>query len=218
MVNGKRIKSEVTSPVQGYILQRFINTGDSINAMGENQPATPLFTVADMHDLIFRGSVDEAYAAQIKIGAPAIITIAALPNIKIAGQITSVALQSDQENQVSSASKDAANASANSPFNVGFQIEIGKLKIPKHLRLLSGYSATATITLKTATHVLIIPSRVLMDHHHQMAVRLYEGPRQKTKIVPVTLGITQADQVVVTHGLSEQDRIIDISALPTDSD
>ena len=142
-LNGKLVKSEVTSLVDGYIiLQRLINEGDAINSTGGNQTATPLFIVADMHDLIFQGAVDERFATRVKLNQTATITIAALPDVKITGQITAIALQSDQQNSKSNtnAKPSSGSGSDTSPFNVGFQIEIGKLTIPAHTQLLSGYS------------------------------------------------------------------------------
>ena len=66
-------------------------------------------------------------------------------------------LQSEQENV-----KTGSNApDADLPFNVSFQIQVTKLKVPTGFVLRSGYSATANIVVKKATNVLILPERLL---------------------------------------------------------
>ena len=53
-----------------------------------------------MKDMMFQGSIDELDAAKIRLGMPAIITVGALPKIKITGELTRIALQSDKENMI----------------------------------------------------------------------------------------------------------------------
>jgi HlyD family secretion protein len=213
----KKITNIVKSPVSGFILQRMVNQGDAINASGGNQPGTALFTIADMNNknLIFRGAVDESNATHIKPGQTAVITLAALPDAKITGKITSVALQSDEQNikpSNTSTEPSSQQDNSNSHFNVGFQVEIGDLSIPSQVNLLSGYSANATLTLQTEKNVLLIPESAISLNGNQPIVNLYEGKDKPSKPVPVTLGLSDGSQVVVTKGLSEGDQILDGSS------
>jgi HlyD family secretion protein len=165
MVAGKPIANIVTSPTDGYILNRIVNVGDPIISLSSAQSATPIFTIADMKDLMFQGVVDEMDAARIKPGMAAKITVGSLPDEQVIGTLTRIAMQSESENANTSkgaTSNAAAAILTNSPFNVGFKVEITKLQLAnKNMVLRSGYSATAKIKIKTAENVLVLPARVI---------------------------------------------------------
>jgi HlyD family secretion protein len=149
-VDGKTVANTVTAPIDGYILYRNVSIGDPVISISSAQAATPLFIIANMQELIFQGLVDESDVAKIKVGMPADIKVGSLPDRKIAGTISRIALQSDRENAASgieNSGSQSKESNSSSPFNVGFRVEITNLKLPKDLLLRSGYSATADITV-----------------------------------------------------------------------
>jgi len=77
-----RVESVVRAPISGTILEKFIDLGDPVVPLTSYQPGTPLFTLAKMTDLIFRGTVDEIDVGKIDVGKSAELEIGALPMIE----------------------------------------------------------------------------------------------------------------------------------------
>ena len=75
-ISGTRVQSLVKSPIDGFILQRGVDAGDPIISLSGQQAATSLFEIANMHDMMFKGSVDQNDANRIKVNMTATITVA----------------------------------------------------------------------------------------------------------------------------------------------
>ena len=212
-ISGTRVQSLVKSPIDGFILQRGVDVGDPIISLSGQQAATPLFEIANMHDMIFKGSVDQNDANRIKVNMPATITVAAQSNQPIQGTLTRIGLQSDQQNGIS---QQLSNLNAQTPFNVGFRVEITRLK-PGKMQLRSGYSATATITVNEKKNVLLIPERIISYQGKQAYVTTLL-PNQQQKKIKVTLGISNGIDTQVINGIDNQTPLVDISEQPTQND
>lgn len=211
IVAGKQIANIVVSPVDGYILHRSVNMGDPIISMSSAQSATPLFIVANMQELMFQGSVDERDAAKIKIGMLAKIKIGSLPDQEVTGKISRIALQSDKENKENSNQGNSGSSSSdqNSPFNVGFKVEITELQLPKDLVLRSGYSATADIQIKKVDNILLLPIRVVQYKDTKPFVLLPTKNGKEPKHQPIELGVSDNMNIEIKSGLKFGDKVID---------
>ena len=51
-IAGKPMHNTISAPIAGYILARDVDIGDPVIALGGATPATELFTIANMNDLI----------------------------------------------------------------------------------------------------------------------------------------------------------------------
>src|SRR5262245_37383665 len=91
------IESIVRAPAAGTVLTRAVNPGDPITPLTSYQPGTELATVADMTDLIFRGTVDEIDVGKLKAGLPARIRVGALPSDVVTGNVARIAHQAQQK-------------------------------------------------------------------------------------------------------------------------
>jgi HlyD family secretion protein len=205
-VGTKTIANVVYSPIDGYVLLRNIDIGDSVISLSSAQSATDLFIMANMSDLKFDGSVDETDASKIHLGMPATITIGA-SNQKITGIISKIALQSEQEN---AKAPSGPTLDTNLPFNISFKVEIANLKIPPNTVLRSGYSATADIPILQAKDTLTLPERVL--HFRDDKVFVLLPPKKKTdKPIErvVTIGLTDGINAEITSGLKLNDVVLD---------
>ena len=76
---GIQMESIIRAPAGGTILTRVVNPGDPITPLTSYQPGTELATIADMSDLIFKGTVDEIDVGKLRVGLPARIKVGALP-------------------------------------------------------------------------------------------------------------------------------------------
>jgi HlyD family secretion protein len=210
-IAGKSLANTVESPVDGYVLHRQINVGDPVMSIASAQTATSLFIIANMTDLTFQGSVDERDAAKITTGMTAKIKIGSLPDQELTGTIKKIALQSDKENLLVSNNNHQSESNSNSPFNVGFKIEIDDLQIPKNLILRSGYSATASITIKKIDNILILPMRVIHFKDTKPYVLLPSSLKkeEKPKEQSIETGISDGINIEIKSGLKLGDKVID---------
>jgi len=199
------ISNSVKSPINGIILSRNINVGDPVISLSSAQNATPLFVMANMKKMVFRGSISELDAAKIKQGAKAIITIASNPNIKVTGVVSKISLQSDQSN----ANDGFDNVSSNLPFNVSFNVTITNLKFSKNIILRSGYSATANINIGTKNNIIILPERVIHFEKHKTYVFVLGKNNNKILKKYISIGISDGLNIEITNGLKTGCKVVD---------
>lgn len=164
-----------------------------------------MIQLADMKNIVFKGSVSEHDAAQLNTGMPASITVAPYPEQVINGQLTKVAIQSERLNNPEN--KDGKS------FDNGFQVEIGQLDIPENMTLRSGFSASAKITLQRAADVITLPERALQFEGETPMVLIADGSAQGYTAHPVKLGLSDGVQVEILEGVAEKDSIVDNSML-----
>lgn len=213
-VGGKSIANIVLSPINGFIITKMVDIGDAVISLSSAQASTALFALADMNDIMFRGSVDEMDAAKIKTGMPTNITIGSMPDTPIVGTLSKIALQSDKEN--SSKNISSSTSTTNSPFNVGFQVEITDLKWPTGTIIRSGYSAIAKIKIRTAKNVLTLPARLI--HYKDEKPFVFVPARdieEKPIEQPIKVGMSDGMNVEIKTGLKAGDQVLDI---PEDKD
>lgn len=205
-IGGKDIKTTVQSPISGYILKRSVDVGDPVVPLTEAQEGTVLFVIANMQDLIFKGAVNEIDVAKISPNMIADVNVAALPDVKIKGKLNKVGLRSNNQDTTN---KQPTTANSTSPFNVGFDIELNQLQLPKELKLRAGYSATAEIIVKQVTNALVVPERVLIFKDNKIYVNLVANNAKKSIQQEIQIGISDGVNVEVKKGLKEGDLIID---------
>ncbi|HEX2548664.1 MAG TPA: efflux RND transporter periplasmic adaptor subunit [Gammaproteobacteria bacterium] len=204
-IAGKSIKTMVNSPISGYILQRNVDLGDPVVPLTDSQAGTVLFVIANMDDLIFKGLVNEVDVAKISSGMIANIRIAAIPDVTITGTLRKVDLQANNQSATTT-----TTTTGNSPFNVGFNIELDHLTLPKDIKLRAGYSATAEITVQQAENVVVIPERVLIFKDNKVYVHLQPDKNHKKPIEKeIVLGLSDGIQAEVKSGLVEGEKIFD---------
>jgi HlyD family secretion protein len=205
-VGNKNIANIVVSPIDGYILTRNVDIGDPVISLSSAQASTALFTMANMNDIMFEGSVDEMDAAKIHLRMPGVITIGANPEVKITGELTKIDLQSEQQN----ATTGSPDPDANLPFDVSFKVQVTNLKFPQGYILRSGYSATADIKISEVNNVLVLPERVLHFKGEQVYVLLPPlKPEQEPIQRLVTLGLSDGLNAEIKSGLREGDKVLD---------
>ncbi|NLA75752.1 MAG: HlyD family efflux transporter periplasmic adaptor subunit, partial [Deltaproteobacteria bacterium] len=94
---GKDMETIVRAPAKGILLQRLVNPGDPVVPLTSYQAGTELAILADMSDLIFKGTVDEIDVGKLKIDMPVHIKIGALPEEAVTGRLSKVAPQATEK-------------------------------------------------------------------------------------------------------------------------
>ena len=82
----------IRSPIDGFILETRVESGDPVVPLSSYQEGTVLITMAEMSDLIFRGTVDEIDVGKLLEGMPADIKVGALPEADVKGEVYSISL------------------------------------------------------------------------------------------------------------------------------
>ncbi len=191
---GTGLESIIRAPAAGTILTRAVNPGDPVVPLTPYQPGTELATIADMTDLLFRGTVDEIDVGKIAVGMTARMKVGALPSDVVTGKVTRIAPQAQQ--------KDGATL-----FDVWIELDRSG---PIVLR--AGYSANAEIVIKEKKDVLTIPERLVVfeDNGNRATVEVSAGnAKTPPKKVDVKLGISDGLNVEVVSGLSVGQKLVE---------
>src|SRR5690606_33454296 len=161
-----RIESVVKSPIDGFILEKMVEIGDPVVPLSSYQEGTVLMTMADMSDLIFRGTVDEIDVGRLQEGMPVEIKIGALPNARITGVLDRISLKAQKQENATT-----------------FPVEI-RLTDTGGATLRAGYSANAEIIIQRREDALAIPERVVTFEGESawVTVQLDDGTTEKRTI------------------------------------
>lgn len=191
---GLNMESIIRSPAAGTVLTRTANPGDPVVPLTSYQPGTELAAIADMGDLIFKGTVDEIDVGKMRVGLPARIKVGALPTDVVTGHVSRIAPQAQQ--------KDGATL---------FDVEV-ELDRTNGTVLRAGYSANAEVIIREKKNVLTLPERlVIFEDGGKKAFVELPGPDPKAppKKTEITLGISDGLNVEVLSGLAAGQKVVE---------
>jgi HlyD family secretion protein len=206
-VAGKMIESTLFSPISGYVLANNVSEGDSVVPLTDNQDGTILMTLADMNDLVFKGTVDQIDIGRIQLDQPVEIQVGAIPDILIKGKVDQISLQASNfdEDLLLKGEQTA---------EMKFKVEVQKLIFPmdmKEITWRSGYSAVANILVSEALETLLLPERVIEFENDSPYVNVMTGRGVETEKRKVTLGISDGVKVQILDGVKEGDRVLEVA-------
>lgn len=187
-------ESIIRAPAAGTILTRAVNEGDPIVPLTSYQPGTEMATVADMSDLIFKGTVDEIDVGKLSVGMQARIKVGALPTDVVTGHVQRIAPQAQQ--------KEGATL---------FDVEI-ELDPNQDVTLRAGYSANADVIIREKKDVLVLPERLVTfeDGGNKTFVELPGAdPKAEPKKVEVKTGISDGLNIEIVSGLKKGDKVVE---------
>ena len=191
---GIDMESIIRSPAAGTILTRAVNPGDPVVPLTSYQPGTELAAIADMSDLIFKGTVDEIDVGKLRVGIPARIKVGALPTDVVTGKIARIAPQAQQ--------KEGATL---------FDVEI-ELEPTTNITLRAGYSANADLIIREKKDVPTIPERVVIfeDGGKKTFVEIPSAkPKEPPRKTEVKLGISDGLNTEVVAGLELGAKVVE---------
>ena len=190
---GVGMESVVRAPAAGTLLERLANPGDPVVPLTSYQAGTDLATIAEMKDLIFKGTVDEIDVGKLKVGLPTRMRIGALPDKTITGKLTRIAPQATE--------KDNAKL-----FEVEIELDPGQEAV-----LRAGYSANADVVILEKKDILIVPERVIQfeDGGKKAFVEIPgASPKAPAKKVEIATGLSDGLNCEVLSGLKKGDLVI----------
>lgn len=192
VIAGRVVESIVTSPIAGHVLKLHVDVGDPVVPLTSYQPGTELLALADMDELLFRGTVDEIDVGKISEGLPVELKIGAYPDSLVGGELSRIALKSEKRD----------NATV-------FEVEIDVREVPDGVLLRAGYSANADIIVRRASEVLALPERVLVFRSDSTFVRLPAAEGEEPEERAVDIGMSDGISVQVVGGLDSGDVVLD---------
>lgn len=189
-IENTSIESVIKSPITGFILERKVSVGDPVVPLTSYQPGTELLIMADMAELLFKGTVDEIDVGKIKEAMPVEIQVGALPGKSINGKVTKISLKARTEENTTV-----------------FPVEIS-LDFLKEIVLRAGYSANANIIIQQKDSVLAILERVVTFRNDSAFVSIPQ-PEGKKKEVFIETGLSDAINIEVKSGLKKDDEVLE---------
>ena len=189
-INNRNIEGVIRSPIDGFVLEMRVEQGDPVVPLSNFQEGTVLATMAEMSNLIFRGTVDEIDVGRLHEGMPATIKIGALPEARIQGEVSSISLKARKED----------NATV-------FPIEI-TLTEAQGISLRAGYSANADVIIERRDSILVIPERLLTVAGDTTRVTILgEGGVAEERVIET--GLSDAVSIEVLDGLVEGEMLVE---------
>ena len=189
-IANRNIEGVIRSPIDGFVLETRVESGDPVVPLSAFQEGTVLITMAAMSNLIFRGTVDEIDVGKLREGMPADVKVGALPDAAVSGEVYAISLKARTED----------NATV-------FPIEVTLTEVGEAV-LRAGYSANVDIIIDRRDDVLVIPERL---------IRFEEGVSEVTVLLPggetedrvIETGLSDALTIEVLAGLEEGDLVIE---------
>ena len=190
-LNAKESNTMVRSTISGLVLNVPIKVGSSVILSNTFNDGTTIATVADMNNLIFKGNVDETEVGQLAVGMPMTISIGAMPEEHPSAVIEYISPKGTSAN--------GANT---------FEIKAALSDLPEE-GLRAGYSANATVTLRSVTNVLTVPESVVEYSGDSTFVYCLTDtvPVQKWRRTPVKTGLGDGISLHVESGIDSLARL-----------
>lgn len=172
-------RAAIRSPITGTVTKRAVNDGEAVD------PATPAFEVIDSASLDVVANLPAGYLGRVKTGNVAVVHLEALPEKDFTGGVVQVAPSVDPQTNTVSVRVRLANPD-------------GELK--------AGIYATARIAVEIHQSALIVPQEALVVEGDETFVFVPLG--QKVEKRKVTVGIRDGEQIEITAGLKESEKVV----------
>ncbi|HER00138.1 MAG TPA: efflux RND transporter periplasmic adaptor subunit [candidate division Zixibacteria bacterium] len=190
MLTEEAIESVIRAPVAGTVLAIYGEEGDPVEPMTSFQPGTPIMSLADMSNLVFRGTVDEIDVGKLSEGMDVTLKIGALPSDTVRGRLYKIASKARKQDQTT-------------VFDVEIEItEAG----PNLLR--AGYSATAEIIINEKNDVLMVPERLVNFRNDSSFVDVQDSAGA-IKTIPVEVGLSDGLNIEIIAGLDSGQQVVE---------
>jgi len=186
----KGASTQIESTVDGTVLSLPLKEGSSVINANSFNPGTTVAFVANMGDMIFKGTIDESEVGRLKVGMPVKIVIGALNEISFDGTLEFVAPKS--------LAKEGTTE---------FEIEAA-FRIPGDVMVRAGYSANANIVLEARKQVMSIDEGYVVFERGKTFIEVkvgLEAGKEKYERRAVKLGLSDGLRVEVLDGVKKGD-------------
>jgi len=182
----------IRSTVTGLILDIPVKVGTTVMQASNFSDGTTIAMVANMSDMIFRGTIDETEIGRIHQGMDVNITLGALEGVNLNARLEFISPRGVEE----------AGA-------IMFEIRAA-LTIPDTVFVRAGYSANAEIITAQRVDVLTIPELSVEFSNDSAFVQILisgENGKQEFERRHVELGLSDGLRIEILNGIDEGDRV-----------
>jgi RND family efflux transporter MFP subunit len=180
-------KARLSAPMDGLVVTISADEGDTVPS--PTLATKTVFYLIDTSALELKVDVDEIDLPGVKLGQKAVISIDALPDLKIEGKVTYI-----------SPVPTPATGVVLYRTTIAFQP-------PPNSPLRAGMSASADIVLKERENVLLVPERAVTEKDGKPVVKVIAANGQSQDKEVVT-GITDGFDIEIVSGLSEGETVV----------
>ena len=177
-------KAEIVAPFDGMVSDINITEGEEISTAAL---ATPAILLVDTSEIQMRGYIDEIDIATVKVGQSANITLDALPDDEVNGEVAFISLVGTTLVGV-----------------VSYDTTITLENPTTELR--DGMTATAEVIIERRDDILFIPNRALRGTWETPKVLVFVDGQQEER--EVTLGLTDGINTEILSGLDEGEELV----------
>ena len=96
--NAQMSTTLIRSTIDGLILDIPVKVGNSVILSNSFNDGTTIATIANMQDLIFKGKIDETEVGRLTEGMPVVISIGALPDVRLDATLEYISPKGVEEN------------------------------------------------------------------------------------------------------------------------
>jgi RND family efflux transporter MFP subunit len=187
VANDNLTKAVLVAPFDGVIGTVDIKEGDSLSAF--DYATRTIIELVDPRRMELEAEVDEIDVPSVKLGQRAIISVDALPDAQLEGEVTSVSPLATEESGL-----------------ILYKVKVD-FEAPEDFGLKAGMSATADIVIAERSGVLLVPSRAIgEDSQGNPTVQvLVKGKIEERAVVT---GISDGLQTEIVSGLNEGDTVV----------
>ena len=187
----------ITSPINGVVLQKYRELGDTINFGGEIQAgggATDIVQLADLSDLRCEVDINESDIAKVKMGTPATVILDAYPDDPFPATVVKIYPEADRQKGT---------------VKVEVRVLQPDLKVIKPE--MSAKVTFQSITTQTAAApMVLVPKKAIVTEGSSNSVWVVRG--DSAHLVPIIVGREFQEGVEVKQGLSGGEMVIVVPA------
>lgn len=194
--------TRILAPASGIVLKKYKQPNEIVQSAttGFSDAQSIVATLGSR--LLVRVGINEVDIPRVRLGAPVVVRVDALPNVSWAGHVTEIAPAS------SNAFSDAAGGGAGG----GGQSAIARFSVKVGLdggdaRLRPGMTAAVDIISRRRGRVILAPLEAVPGTGATATVSVLTGVKTQEKRA-LTLGLRDDADVEVLHGLRAGDRIV----------
>jgi RND family efflux transporter MFP subunit len=190
----------ITSPINGVVLQKYRELGDTINFGGQIQAgggATDIAQLADLSDLRCEVDINESDIAKVKMGTPATVIPDAYPDNPFSAQVVKIYPEADRQKGT---------------VKVEVKILQPDLKIIKP-EMSAKVTFQSIVTQTAAAPMVLVPKKAIVTEGGASSVWVVRGDTAHR--VTIVVGREFQDGVEVKQGLSSGEMVIVVPAPTT---
>jgi HlyD family secretion protein len=187
----------ITSPINGVVLQKYRELGDTITAFGQSPGgggATDIAQLADLSDLRCEVDINESDIAKVKMGTPATVILDAYPDDPFPATVVKIYPEADRQKGT---------------VKVEVRVLQPDLKVIKPE--MSAKVTFQSITTQTAAApMVLVPKKAIVTEGSTNSVWVVRG--DAAHLVPIIVGREFQEGIEVKQGLSGGEMVIVVPA------